>query len=128
MMPGMPLALATPSGRRADLVDFARQSFTALDESRAVLARGLETLSEEAAGLARYGVDAAAHTAIELLAAKTWSDAVAINSRFARTSFEHWIGSSARFSALGAMLAAESARPFLVSIGESWDGVSRRLR
>jgi hypothetical protein len=110
---------------RDELADFGREAFAALDESRTALARALGALSEEVAGLARSGIDTAARTAIEMLSVKTVSDAVAVNAGFARASFDNWIGSSARFSELGAKLAAESSLPFLDRLGKGWIGFRR---
>jgi hypothetical protein len=114
-----------PRGRDSlsdnNLSDIGREAFAALVESRLVLANGFEALSEECAGLARSGIDAAARTAIGMLGVKTLADAIEVNAGFARTSFDHWIGGSAKLSELGAKLAAESAQPFLTrSVNAGW--------
>jgi hypothetical protein len=114
-----------PSAPGDELGDFGREAFAALAESRMALATGFEALSEEVAGLARCGIDTAARTAIEMLAVKTVSDAIAVNAGFARASFDNWIGSSAKFSELGVKLAAESSRPFLDRLGKGWIGACR---
>ncbi len=117
-MPGLGAA-------REEVADFGRETLATLAESRLVLATGFEALSEEIAGLARCGIDTAARTAIEMLAVRTVSDAVAVNAGFVRASFDNWIGRSARFSELGARLAADSSRLFLARLGNRWIGVSR---
>jgi hypothetical protein len=104
------------------LGDFGREPVVALAESRKALVHGLEALSDEVAGLVRCGIDTATRTAIEMLAVKTVSDAVALNAGFARSSFNNWFGSSARVSEIGAKLAAESSRLFLDRIGQGWIG------
>jgi hypothetical protein len=109
------------------LADFGSQAFAALEESRTAVARGFDALSEELARVARGGVDMAARTAIEMLAVKTVSDAIAVNAGFARASFDNWIGSSAKFSELGVKLATESSRPFLERLGTSWIGSRRTV-
>jgi hypothetical protein len=108
------------STARGKLADFGSETFAAIEESRAAVARGFDALSEEMAGLARYGIDTAARTAIEMLAVKTFSDAIAVNTSFARASFDNWLGGSAKFSELGIKLAVESSRPFLARLGKSW--------
>jgi hypothetical protein len=118
-------ALLVASASREDLTDIGREAFAALAESRAVLAHGVESMSDELAGLARNGIDTAARTAIEMLAVRTLSDAIEVNAGFARTSFDNWIGSSARLSELGARLAADAAQPFLACFGKCWTGVRR---
>jgi Phasin protein len=108
------------SARRGELVDFGNGALAAMEESRAAMARGFDALSEEMAGLARCGIDTVTRTAIEMLAVKSFSDAIAVNASFARASFDNWIGGSAKFSELGVKLAVESSRPFLAHLGESW--------
>jgi hypothetical protein len=114
--PGSPAAAVL--GARRD--DPGGDALAALEESRIALASGLEALSEEAAGLARRGIDTAARAAIQMLAVRTLSDAVAVNAGFARTSFDTWIGAAVKFSELGAKLAADSSRPFLARLGDGW--------
>ncbi len=91
-----------------------------LVEYRAALTHGLDALSKEAAALARDGIEVTARTAIDMLAVRTLSDAMAVNAGFARASFDNWIGGSARFSELGAKLAVESWHPLLARLGKSW--------
>ncbi len=110
-------AISAPLGERADL---GSESFAAVEEFRAATTRGFDALSEELAGLARCGMDTAARTAIEMLAVKTFSDAIAVNSCFARASFDNWLGGSAKLSELGIKLVVESTRPFLARLGKSW--------
>lgn len=112
--------LSALSAEPGDRSQIANQALAALAESRAALARGLDALSEEVAGLTRCGIDAAARTAIEMLAVKTLSDAIAVNAGFARSSFDNWINGSAKFSELGVKLAVESSRPFLARLGNTW--------
>jgi hypothetical protein len=116
--PGL-AGLPSPGARRVP-GDIGRETLTMLAECRAALTHGLDALSKEAAVLARGGIEVTARTAIDMLAVRTLSDAMAVNSGFARASFDNWIGGSARFSELGAKLAAESWRPFLARLGKSW--------
>ena len=106
------------SARRGEFVDFGSGALAAMEESRVAVARGFDALGEELAELARCGIDTVTRTAIEMLAVKTFFDAVAVNSSFARASFDNWIGGSAKFSELGVKLAVESSRPFLAHLGE----------
>jgi Phasin protein len=113
------LAPAISAGR-GELVDFGSGALAAIEESRVAMARGFDALSEEMAGLARCGIDTATRTAIEMLAVKSFSDAIAVNTSFARASFDNWIGGSAKFSELGVKLAVEWSRPFFTRLGKSW--------
>jgi hypothetical protein len=108
------------SARRGELIDFGSGALAAMEESRIAMARGFDALGEEMAELARCGIDTVARTAIEMLAVKTFSDAIAVNSSFARASFDNWLGGSAKFSELGVKLAVEPLRPFLTRLGKSW--------
>jgi hypothetical protein len=118
----------TISATRGGLADFSDKALVAVEESRAAMARGFDALSEEMAGLARCGINTITRTAIEMLAVKSFSDAMAVNASFARASFDNWIGSSAKVSELGVKLAVESSRPFLAPLGESWGFAAHRSR
>ncbi len=87
---------------------------------RAAITHALDALGEEAAALTRGGIEVTARTAIDMLAVRTWSDAMAVNAGFARASFDNWMGGSTRFSALGAKLVIESWHPFMAQLGKSW--------
>ena len=102
-----------------ELADFSGKALVAVAESRAAMARGFDALSEEMAGLARCGIQTVTRTAIEMLAVKSFSDAIAVNVSFARASFDNWIRGSVKFSELGVKLAVESSRPFLAHLGDS---------
>jgi Phasin protein len=118
--PAAPFPLGAPTSLSSGDTD--RNIFDAIADSRAVLARGVESMSDELASFARQSIDTTAHTAIQMLGAKTWADAVAVNTRFARTSFDHWLGSTAKVSELGLKLAIESSKPFVTKIGHAWSG------
>jgi hypothetical protein len=115
-------ALSAEPGYRSEIEN---QALAALAESRAAMARGLDALGEEVVGLTRCGIDAAARTAIEMLAVKTLSDAIAVNAGFARANFDNWMNGSAKFSELGVKLAVESSRPFLARLGKTWSFLPR---
>ena len=59
------------------------------------MARGLEALGAEVAGLTLSRIDAAARTATGMLAVKTLSDAIELNAGFARGSIDALVGGSA---------------------------------
>ena len=121
-IPPAGLGLGAP---RDGVADFGREPISALVESRRAVATGLEAMSEQMAGLACSSIDTAARTAIEMLAVRTVSDAIAVNASFVRASFENWIGGSAKFSELGAKLAADSSRLFLERLGSGGVELSR---
>jgi hypothetical protein len=104
----------------SDIGQFGQEAFAALAESQAAVARGLEAMSDEMAGLTRSGIDIAARTATEMLGVKTLSDAFKINVLFARNAFDSLLDGSAKLSGLGVKLAAESSRPILTQLGQGW--------
>jgi hypothetical protein len=97
----------------------------ALAQSQAALARGLEALSAEMAGLALSGIDVLARTATKLLAVKTLSDAIEVNAGFTCSSLETLVGGSAKLSELGVKLAAETSQPFLGQFARGWSTAAR---
>ena len=119
------LAEQTKSPSADDLVHFGRDAFAALAESQAALARGLEALSVEMAGLALSGIDTAARTATKMLGVKTLSDAIEVNAGFTCGNLDTLVGSSAKLSELGVKLAAETSQPILTQLGKSWIKASR---
>jgi hypothetical protein len=115
--------------RRAPAEDpayFGRDALAALAQSQAALARGLELLSAEMAGLALSGIDTAARTATKMLGVKTLSDAIEVNACFTCSSLDALVGGSAKLSELGVKLAAETSQPILSQLGKSWTKASGR--
>ena len=108
-----------------DLAHFSRDAFAALAQSQAALARGLEALSVEMAGLALSGIDTAARTATKMLGIKTLSDAIEVNAGFTCSSLDALVGGSAKLSELGVKLAAETSQPILTQFGKDWIKASR---
>jgi hypothetical protein len=119
-------AAAAKTASSDDLADFGREALAALAQSQAAVARGLEALSAEMAGLALSGIDAAARTATDMLAVKTLSDAIEVNAGFTRSSFDALLGGSAKLSEIGAKLAAEASQPILAQLSRSWVRAARR--
>jgi len=118
-------AAAANSTSSGDLADFGREAFAALVQSQTALARGLEALSTEMAGLALSGINAAARTATEMLGIKTLADAIEVNAGLTRSSLVAMVGGSAKLSELGVKLAAEASQPILAQLGKSWVRAAR---
>ena len=97
----------------------------ALAQSQAALARGLEVLSAEMAGLALSGMNMVARTATKLLAVKTLADAIEVNAGFTCSSFDALVGGSAKLSEIGVKLAAETCQPLLTQLDRSWSKAAR---
>ena len=112
----VPPTLAAP----AKIADPSGDTCGILTESQAAVSRGLQALGDELACYARRSMETLACTAIDTLSVKTWSDAVAVNSRLARTSFDQWVDSAAKVSELGIKLANDAAKPLLAKMGVAW--------
>jgi hypothetical protein len=102
-------------------------AFAALVQSQAAVARGLEALSAEVAGLALSGIGTATLAATDMLGAKTLSDAIAVNAGLTCNSIDALVGGSARLSRLAARIAAEATQPILSQFGTArlFDVMSR---
>lgn len=101
-------------------VDLGQAALAAWGESQSAAARGFDALSAEMAGLARTGIENAAHSANRMLAVKTLSDAVEVAAGFARTSLESAVSGSAKLSELGVRMAAEMSAPLLDNFAKNW--------
>jgi phasin protein len=121
-----PAAPAAPDPPPSDALapdefcQLGREAMAALAESQAALVHGLETMSDEVAGLTRSVMEIVARTATDMLGVKTFSDAFKVNAVFARASFEGMVDGAAKLSGLGAKVAAESSRPILTQLGQGW--------
>jgi hypothetical protein len=114
-----PLSPRRAAAARSETSADVEQDITAIiAESRAVLARSVESISDEFASFVRQSIDTTAHTAIQMLRVKTWADAVAVNTSYARTSYDHWLDSAVKVSELGLKLALESSKPFVSRIAK----------
>ena len=116
---------APKSANPADLGNFGGDAAAALAQSQAALARGLEALSAEMAGLALSGMNMVARTATKLLAVKTLSDAIEVNAGFTCSSFDTLVGGSAKLSELGVKLAAETSQPLFGQLTRGWSKAGR---
>jgi Phasin protein len=106
--------------------DLGREVIATLARSQAALARGLEALSAEMAGLALSGMDTAARTANKMLGIRTLSDAIEVNAGFTCTNLDALVGGSARLSELGIKLAAETSEALFAQFGRGWITPPRR--
>ena len=105
--------------------NFEGNAAAALAQSQAALARGLEALSAEMAGMALSGMNVLARTATNLLAVKTLSDAIEVNTGFTCSSLETLVGGSAKLSELGVKLAAETSQPLFGQLARGWSKAAR---
>jgi Phasin protein len=122
-LPPTPSIGALPAPKRAN--QFEGDAAEALAQSQAALARGLEALSAEMAGMALSGMNVLARAATKLLAVKTLSDAIEVNAGFTCSSLETLVGGSAKLSELGVKLAAETSQPLFGQFAREWSKAAR---
>jgi hypothetical protein len=124
--PSIGALLPAPKSANPDFPGhFQGDAAAALAQSQAALARGLEALSAEMAGLALSGMNVLARTATKLLAVKTLSDAIEVNAGFTCSSLETLVGGSAKLSELGVKLAAEASQPLFGQLARGWGKAAR---
>lgn len=123
--PSIALAPAPKSASPDVPGHFEHDATKALAQSQAALARGLEALSAEMAGLALSSMNVLARTATKLLAVKTLSDAIEVNAGFTCSSLETLVGGSAKLSELGVKLAAETSEPLFGQLARGWSKAAR---
>jgi hypothetical protein len=128
-LPPTPSAGAIPPPPKSANRDFPGHvegdAAAALAQSQAALARGLEALTAEMAGLALSGMNVLARTATKMLAVKTLSDAIEVNAGFTCSSLETMVGGSAKLSELGVKLAAETSQPLFGQLARRWSKAAR---
>jgi hypothetical protein len=93
---------APPPAKPSGTAEKGRDFFELMTESRSAMIRAFASLSDEFASLTQR------------------------NSGFARTSLDHWLGSTAKVSELGVKFAIESSKPFVLKftkvLGEARPG------
>jgi hypothetical protein len=100
----------------------AADSWVAIAEAQAALARGFEQFAVEITGMTRTGMVAGNSAALALLAARTVAEAVEINAGLARRGVDAMIEGSARLSEIGAKTMTDASRPLLSRLGTAWPG------
>jgi hypothetical protein len=105
--------------------DFGSQNFAAFIQAQTALARGLQALSTEMAGLTLSGIDTAARMATDMLAVKTIADAIEVNAGFTKRNVDTLIGGSAKLSELSVKVASEASQPILTQLGKDWTRAAR---
>lgn len=99
--------------------------WTAFAEAQAALARGFEAIAVEITGMTRSGIAAASDTAIALLGARNFSEAVEINAGLARRGVDAVIAGSAKLTDIGVKAASEASRPMLARLGGTRSSAGR---
>jgi hypothetical protein len=100
----------------------ADDSWTAVANAQAALARGFEQFAIEVTGLTRTGMVAGTDAALAMLGARTLAEVVEINAGLARRGVDAAITGSARLSEIGLKTMTDASKPLLGRLGASWDG------
>ena len=94
-----------------EMTDLARGNVEALVASSKVAARGVETLSQEAAEFGRKSFEEASATIRTFAEVRSATDFFRIQSEFAKTQFDAMIAESSKMSEAMMKLASEVAEP-----------------
>ncbi|HEY0525437.1 MAG TPA: phasin family protein [Stellaceae bacterium] len=95
----------------AEIVDLAPGHIEAAVQANAALAKALEQANKELMGLAQSSMENATNAAKALFGARTLSDVVAVNSSYAKSTFDTLVAGSAKLSEIGAEAAQATLRP-----------------
>jgi len=95
----------------------APEGWGALFEAQSALARGYEQMWSELSGLTRGGIAASGEAAVAMLTARTFSDAIQINTELARRNIEAAVEGSAKLSEIGVKTLSAASRPLLAPFG-----------
>ena len=106
-------------------VDSTKDSWAAVAEAQAALARGFEEIAVEVTGMTRSGFAAAADATVALFGATSFSQAVDINPALARRGVDAMIEGSAKLSEIGVKAVGEASRPMVAQIGGTWKAISQ---
>lgn len=120
LAPPAPAPLPVPVQPQRPENQSGRDFYAVVVESRGVLVHGIASLSDEFATLAQQSIDTTAHAAIQMLGVRTWTDAIAVNTRYARISCDHWLDGALKVMDLGVKVTFEASRPFLSKFGKVW--------
>ena len=100
----------------------ADDSWLAVADAQAALARGFEEFAVEVTGLTRTGMVAGVDAALAMLGARTLAEMVEINAGFARRGVDAAITGSARLSEIGMKTMTDASKPLLGRAGAGWEG------
>jgi hypothetical protein len=95
----------------------ADDSWIAVADAQAAMARGFAEFAAEVTGLTRTGAVAGADAALALLGARTFAEIVEINAGLACRGMDAAIAGSARLSEIGLKTMADSSKPLLARFG-----------
>src|SRR5689334_11012255 len=101
----------------------ADDSWIAMADAQAALARGFEEFAVEVSGWARTSLVAGTDAALALLGARTLAEVVEINAGLARRGVDAAINGSARLSEIGMKTMTDASKPLLSRFGAASEGV-----
>jgi hypothetical protein len=110
----------------ADIVDLAPGHIEAVVQANAALAKALEQVNKELMGLAQSAMENATNAAKALFGAKTLSDVVAVNSGYARSTFDTLLTGSTKLSEIGAEAAQATLQPINARVQATFEAFGKR--
>jgi len=95
----------------ADMNDFSKGNVDAIVESSKIAAKGLETMSQEAADYTRKSFEGATAAMRDLASVKTPADFMKLQSDFVRTAFDNLVAETSKNTEAMLKLAGDIAQP-----------------
>ena len=94
-----------------DFQKFNKQQLEALTASTSILSKGMQEIASESTEYSKKAFAATSAVYEKLLGAKTVESAIAIQSEFAKSSYEGFVAQATKMSDLFAKLATEAFKP-----------------
>ena len=117
--PEIPRVSAPPIPAMSPPIQNPFDAVAALCETQATLMRGAEALADEMSGLIRAGIATTTASAAALLGVKTLTEAIEIQTDFARRGVDTMLAGATKVSGIGAKFAADAFKPLLGGLGDS---------
>jgi hypothetical protein len=95
----------------AEIIDLAPGHIEAAVQANAALAKALERVNKELMGLTQSSMENATNAAKALFGARTLSDVVAVNSGYAKSTFDTLAAGSIKLSEVGLEAAQAALQP-----------------
>ena len=108
-----------------EAVQFSKDNVEALVAAGSVVSKGVEDITKAYMGLATTSIEAASEHAKALAACKDPSQAMEIQTTFAKTSVETLIAESKKFAEMGAALAKDASEPLAARYQVATEALSK---
>ncbi len=101
-----------------DMQKFSKDQVDVAMESIGAFSKGFQALASEAADYSKESFEAGSAALEKLLSAQSLDKAVAVQSDFARTAYEGYVGRASKFSEIVADMAKSAFKPYESLLGK----------